>query len=138
MMILHPNLYLPETCYKGQIPIYSCFVTPDVTHLVGAYLSKGVGMGDHITMVLDTQMRQLMGLTQPKIEIAKLRWLTGKIPLTQKRYINTINKLLEERVYYEGIKTFFYDTLNGHIDDKQLLIRAEYLYALKELCTKEV
>ena len=36
MMMLHPNLDLPETFYKGKGPIDGLFVTPDMETLSGA------------------------------------------------------------------------------------------------------
>ena len=45
MMLLQPNPALLTTCYKGWIPIYSFFVTTDVTSLTGANISKGFGVG---------------------------------------------------------------------------------------------
>ena len=86
MMIIYPNIYLPETCYKGQIRTDGCFVTPYVTPLAGSYIAKVVGMGGSIVIVLDIPLRQIMGGTRPKIERTEIQ-LTGKIPLTQKSYI---------------------------------------------------
>ena len=102
------------------------------------YLAKGVGVGNYRIRVLDIPMRQLMGGTRPNIERPEVQRFTGKIPLIHKRYINTLKELLEERGYYGGIHNFFDDTLNGLIEDEHLILRAEYLDALKELCIKEV
>ena len=98
MRMLHLHLDLPETWYMVQRPIDGCFVTPDMTPLAVSYLENGVGLGDHILMMLYLPMCQIMGVAIPNIELSWLIWLTVKIPLSQKRYINTLKKMLEERV----------------------------------------
>ena len=57
MVLLHPNLALPATFYKGQRPIDGFFVTLEVTPLAGAYLSKEVMVWEHIVMVLYIPIR---------------------------------------------------------------------------------
>ena len=77
-------------------------MTPYVTPISGACLEKGVGIGDHILMVLDIPVHQIVGVYQPKIEKYEVRRLKGKIPRIQKRYIKTLKKMLEDRGYYGG------------------------------------
>ena len=48
-------------------------------------------------------MYKLMGGNVPKIEGYEVRLHTGKTPLSQKRYNNTLKKLLEEKGYYRVI-----------------------------------
>ena len=54
-----------------------------------------------------------------------MQQLTGKISLIQKRYINTLRKLLEERGNYGNIKTLFDDTLNRKVGNENLIIIVE-------------
>ena len=73
-------------------------------------------------MVLDIPMHQLMGGNLTNIERHEELRRTGKIPLSQKMYINKLKKLPEERGYYAGIKKLFSETLNGLIYNKKLIL----------------
>ena len=64
-----------------------------------------------------------MGETRTNIERPGVQRLTGKIPLIQKGYINTLKKLIEDIVYYVSINNLFGNIPNGLIKDKPLILR---------------